>query len=74
MREQVKDRVTWVLAVVLVVLVLIEALFFRYDHPVFPWHHLPGYAAVIGLASSILVVLLSKKLGSWLLQRPEDHE
>lgn len=74
MREQVKDRVTWVLAVVLVVLVLIEALFFRSDHPVFPWHHLPGYAAVIGLASSILVVLLSKKLGSWLLQRPEDHE
>lgn len=74
MMEQVKDRATWVLAVVLVVLVFIEALFFRYDHPVFPWHHLPGYAAVIGLVSSIVVVLLSKKLGSWLLQRPEDRE
>lgn len=74
MSEQVKDRVTWGLASALVVLVLLEALFFRYDHPVFPWHHMPGYAAVIGLASSIIVVLLSKKLGSWLLQRPEDNE
>lgn len=74
MTERLTRRVTWSLAIGLVVLVLIEALFVRYDHPVFPWHHIPGYAAAIGLGSSIVVVLLSKKLGAWLLQRPEADE
>jgi hypothetical protein len=74
MTQRFARRVAWTLAIILALLVLMEALFFRYDHPVFPWHHIPGYAATIGLGSSIVVVLLSKKLGAWLLQRPETDE
>jgi hypothetical protein len=70
MREQMKDRASVAMAVVLVVLVAIEALFARHYSPRFPWHHVPGYAAMIGLFSCLLVVQLSKLLGRWFLQRP----
>jgi hypothetical protein len=73
-RERLKDRVTLVLVALLVVLVLIEAFFFPYEQPVFPWHHMPGYSAAIGLVFAILIVLLSKTLGAWFLQRPDVNE
>jgi hypothetical protein len=34
----------------------------------------PGYAALIGLISSLLVVQLSKTVGKRLLQRPENDD
>jgi hypothetical protein len=74
MREYVKDRVTIGLAVALLLLVAAEAFFVPHDHPRFPWHHVPGYAAMIGLFACIFVVLLSKKLGALLLQRPERDD
>ncbi|CAN5736235.1 hypothetical protein BH23GEM3_BH23GEM3_01460 [soil metagenome] len=73
MREHLKDRVTVILAVALLVMVLVEAVLIPHYHPVFPWHSVPGYAAVIGLFGCILVVQLSKWLGKMLLQRPEDR-
>jgi hypothetical protein len=73
-RERMKDRVTWSLVAGLVVLVLAEALFFPYDDPVFPWHHVPGYSAAIGLIFAVVIVLLSKALGAWFLQRPDVDE
>jgi multisubunit Na+/H+ antiporter MnhB subunit len=63
-RERMKDRVTWSLVASLMVLVLAEALFF-------PWHHMPGYSAAIGLIFAVVIVLLSKALGAWFLQRPD---
>lgn len=35
--------------------------------------HVPGYAATIGLAGCIAIILVSKWLGKVLIQRPEDH-
>jgi hypothetical protein len=74
MREAMKDRVAIVMAVVLLLLVALEALLVPHDHPRFPWHHVPGYAAMIGLFACIFVVLLSKKLGALLLQRPASDD
>jgi hypothetical protein len=74
MREAMKDRVSLILAGVLVVFVVLEATVAPHDHPRFPWHHVPGYAAIIGLFACIFVVLLSKQLGKWLLQRPERDD
>lgn len=69
-----KDPVSLALAAVLLVLVLIEALWVPHYSPKFPWHHVPGYAAIIGLGACLLVVQLSKALGKWVLQRPEDRD
>lgn len=72
MKEYTKDRVTLILAVTLVALVLVEAFLIPHYHPVFPWHHVPGYSAVIGLVGCLVVVQLSKWLGKAFLQGPEE--
>jgi hypothetical protein len=74
MREAVKDRASLVMAAVLLLLVGIEFLLVPHDYPRFPWHHVPGYAAMIGLFACLIVVQLSKALGAWLLQRPERDD
>jgi hypothetical protein len=74
MMERMKDRVTLALVALLVVLIVVEAFVFPYEHPVFPWHHLPGYSAAIGLGFAVLIVLLSKTLGAWFLQRPDADD
>ncbi len=66
--------VTLWLAGVLVVLIAAELLFAPHHHPVFPWHHVPGFLGLVGLVSCLVVVKLSKALGKWLLQRPEDYD
>jgi hypothetical protein len=74
MREHVKDRATVAMALVLLALVAVEFLAVPHEYPRFPWHHVPGYAAMIGLFACLLVVQLSKALGAWLLQRPERDD
>lgn len=67
-----KERPTLFLAAVLVPLVLIEWLLVPHEHPVFPWHHVPGYAALIGILGSIAVVVFSDALGKLLRRRAPD--
>jgi protein-S-isoprenylcysteine O-methyltransferase Ste14 len=74
MREALKDRVAMVLAALLVLLVVVEWLFAPHYQPRFAWHVVPGYAALIGLVSSLVVVQLTKTIGKWLLQRPESDD
>ena len=63
-------RVTWVLSAVLLLLVVVE-IAFPHHAPVFAWHHLTGSHAIIGFVSCVVVVLLSKAVGKWFLQRHE---
>lgn len=60
-----------ILAIVLAVLVVIEAAVAPYPSPKFPWHRIPGYAAIIGLGGALLLVWLATALGRAFLQRPE---
>jgi hypothetical protein len=71
MKPRLVDRATVAMSVILVGMVVVQYLFVPHDHPHFPWHYLPGYAAILGLGGCILVVQLSKALGKRLLQRPE---
>ena len=36
------------------------------------WHHLPGFDLVYGVVGCVLIIVISKKLGSAWLQRPES--
>lgn len=74
MNQWTGSRVTRWLAVVVIALVLLEIVFAGHSRPVFPWHHLPGYAALIGLVGCLAVVLGSKALGKWFLQRPAGDD
>jgi hypothetical protein len=62
------------LAAVLAVLVIVEAVFAPHEKPLFIWHRLPGYAALIGLGACFVVVVVSKALGRTILQRPEHPD
>jgi hypothetical protein len=73
-RAHLRSPVTWVLVAMLAVLILIEATVYPQDHPVFPWHYMPGYSAAIGFIFALVVVALSKTLGAKFLQRPERHD
>lgn len=74
MKTVLRERPTLVLAAILLVLVIIEATIAPHHAPKFPWHYLPGYAAIIGLGACLLVVIASKALGKAFLQRPEQGD
>jgi hypothetical protein len=74
MKEFTRDRVAAILAAVLLALVLLEATLIPHYQPKFPWHHVPGYSAAIGLVGCLVVVLASKWVGSRFLQRPDNDE
>ena len=73
-RPPVVDRIVVILTATLALLVVAEALFAPHHHPVFPWHHVPGYMGAIGLFSCLIVVWLSKRAGKLFLQRPEGDD
>ncbi len=73
MRAQ-SDRVAGILAASLVLLVVVEALLASHHDPVFPWHRLPGYSALIGVIACIALVLPAKALGKRFLQRQERDD
>lgn len=74
MNRLVRDRTLAGLATVLAVLVIAEAVVAPHEKPVFPWHRLPGYAALIGIGTCLVVVVVSKALGRMFLQRPEEPD
>ncbi len=58
----------------LLVLVIIYELFFaHYIHPVFWWHRIPGFFSLYFLISALVVIILSKLLGRYWLQKDEDY-
>lgn len=70
-QDRLNARVARALAGTLAVLVALEYFFAPHYNPVFPWHHVTGYMAGIGLCACILFVLLARFAGKPLLQRPE---
>lgn len=71
MSADLRSRPVRILVIVLVVLVAIEATVAPHSSPKFPWHHIPGYAVMIGLGGGLLLIWLATALGRAFLQRPE---
>jgi hypothetical protein len=69
MTRLLRDPVILALAGGLIALVLLEATVFGHYSPTSPWHHVPGYAAIIGLGACLVVVIATKALGKGWLQR-----
>lgn len=64
----------WVAAAVAtLVSVAAEIVWHGASHAYFWWHRLPGFDAMFGLAGCVAIVILSKALGAWWLQRPERY-
>ncbi len=65
-------RITWILAGFVLTLV-IAGIWTPHYKPAFPWHHVPGYLAWIGLAACVALILLAKFVLKPLLQRPDTE-
>jgi hypothetical protein len=58
---------------VLVLVVIADFLVFR-AHAEYPWDRLPGWSAIYGFGSCVLLIFVSKLLGhQGGLMRPEDY-
>ncbi|MBI4564717.1 MAG: hypothetical protein HY716_08525 [Planctomycetes bacterium] len=62
-----RDRFAWILAGASGLAVIAELLFVRS-------HHAPSLYAVLGFASCVAVVLLTKAAGRAFLQKPEEGD
>ncbi|MFN2316030.1 MAG: hypothetical protein ABR551_12940 [Gemmatimonadales bacterium] len=71
MTALLRDRTVRMLAIILVVLVALEATVAPHYAPKFPWHHVPGYATIIGVGAALLLVWGATALDRAFLQRPE---
>jgi hypothetical protein len=53
--------------------VVVIDFFLPRDHPHFFWDLIPGFNAVFGFISCILIIVISKALGHYWLARSEDY-
>jgi hypothetical protein len=68
----------WIPAIILVSIIIAWALDFAFvggaDRIELVWFSdLPGYWAVFGLVSCVIIIVVSKWLGHKFLQKPEDY-
>ena len=57
---------------VLAITVVLD-FFIERHHNVFFWDEIPGFSAVYGFVSCVLIVVVSKALGHSWLERSEDY-
>lgn len=60
-------------AYVILALTVVLDLFIPRDHVYFFWDDIPGFSAVYGFISCIVIIIVSKALGHYWLSRPEDY-
>lgn len=61
------------IAYVILALTVVLDLFIPRDHVYFFWDDIPGFSAVYGFISCIVIIIVSKALGHYWLSRPEDY-
>jgi predicted tellurium resistance membrane protein TerC len=61
------------IAYVILALTVVLDLFIPRDYVHFFWDDIPGFSAVYGFISCILIIIVSKTLGHYWLSRPEDY-
>lgn len=66
-------KVTGICVAGLVVLSLLRWWLGHPHHPEYFWHRLRWFDALYGVIGCLGIVLFSKALGKWFLQRPEDY-
>ena len=42
-------------------------------HAIFPWDEIPGFSAVYGFISCVVIIVVSKFIGKVWLQKSEDY-
>ena len=62
----------WIFFALLVVVFAADFLVERH-HVEFPWDSIPGFSAVYGFISVVIIIIISKVVGAILVTRKEDY-
>ncbi|MBE7415379.1 MAG: hypothetical protein HS130_09200 [Deltaproteobacteria bacterium] len=62
----------WVFYAAMAVFIALDFVIPRH-HLYFYWDEIPGFSAVFGFISCVLIIIVSKALGKLWLQRKEDY-
>ncbi|MEK6590548.1 MAG: hypothetical protein AABZ11_07695 [Nitrospinota bacterium] len=58
---------------IILVLVVLSDFFVHREHVAFFWDHIPGWSALYGFISCIVIILVSKFIGHEWLLKEEDY-
>ncbi len=58
---------------VVLLAVFASDFFITREHPVFPWDRIPGFSAVYGFISCVVIAMLSKFIGHHGIMKKEDY-
>ncbi len=66
-------KTLWIMLGIGLVLTVIPDFFIPREHIIFPWDRIPGFSAVYGFISSVLIIIVAKVLGHKWLMKKEDY-
>lgn len=58
---------------IILILVVLSDFFVHREHAAFFWDHIPGWSALYGFISCIVIILVSKFIGHEWLLKEEDY-
>jgi uncharacterized membrane protein len=62
----------WIFFAVLAIVFAADFLVERH-HAAFPWDNIPGFSAVYGFISVIILIIIAKVVGALIVTRKEDY-
>ena len=62
----------WIFYIAIVVSCVL-GFYFRAEHPHFIWQKIPVYDALFGFIGCLVLIVVAKTLGHYLLQKEEDY-
>lgn len=66
-------KTLWIALSIGLVITVIPDFFIHREHVIFPWDEIPGFSAVYGFISCVLIIVVAKTLGYKLLMKKEDY-
>ncbi len=62
----------WIFFVLLAIVFVSDFLVERH-HLEFPWDNIPGFSALYGFISVVIIIIISKVIGAILITKKEDY-
>ena len=71
-KKKRSQTLKWIFFVLLAIVFVADFLAERH-HPAFPWDSIPGFSAVYGFVSVVIIIIISKVVGAILITKKEDY-
>ena len=66
-------KTMWIMFGIALILTVIPDFFITREHIIFPWDAIPGFSAVYGFISCVMIIIVAKVIGHKWLMKEEDY-